>query len=124
MSEQRINPDRDFYNLLEGLSREAKTERLECAVTLLKSLISALRHHDVASVPPGFLTVDGWFDLLNHWETVLNSFPKRQVNYSMLFFKEVLNRPEFKVPPMSPLLTELATLMENYSEHLDSKAAA
>ncbi|HIJ84771.1 MAG: hypothetical protein HW380_3674 [Magnetococcales bacterium] len=124
MSIQRINPDRDFSSLLEDLSREAKAERLECAVTLMESLVSALSRHNTASVPPGFLTVDGWLSLLNQWETVLKNSSRRHVNFSRSFFKDVLNRPMFKVPPMSPLLTELVTLMENYSETLDSKVAA
>ncbi|MBF0110646.1 MAG: hypothetical protein HQL76_15865 [Magnetococcales bacterium] len=124
MPAHRVDPDRMFFDLLEGLVREARTERLECAAMMLKSLISALRFHDTGSVPPGFLTVEGWFGLLNHWEGVLKSSQKRQIHYSMSFLKEALKKPELRVPPMSPLLTELVTLMETHSQHQESREAA
>lgn len=124
MAVQRINPDIEFFNLLGGLSKEARAERLECAVVLLDALASALTDHRTHSAPPGFLTVDGWIHLLNRWEEILKSTSKRHVDYSRSFFKDVINRSVFKAPPMSPLLAELLTLMENYAEPLDSRAAA
>lgn len=124
MFAQRTNQNREFFELLEGLSREAKAERLECASLLTNSLIAILQHYDVPSAPSGFLTVDGWFNLLGQWETILKSSTTRQIDFSRSFFQDVLNRPVFNVPPISPLLTGLVTLMANHCESLHSRAAA
>lgn len=124
MFAQRTHPDRELFERLEGLSQEAKAERLECASLLTNTLIATLQRYDVPSAPSGFLTVDGWFNLLGQWEIILKSSTARQIDFSRSFFQEVLKRPVFNVPPLSPLLTGLVALMANHSESLHSRVAA
>lgn len=124
MAAQRTIPDRAFFELLEELAREAKAERLECAVTLMETLRMVVRQYKARFATPGYVTVEGWLHLLTQWENNLKGSPRRHITYAVAFFQEAVNREECKVPPISPLLSALLTLMAKHTAALDSKAAA
>ncbi|MBF0416031.1 MAG: hypothetical protein HQL79_09725 [Magnetococcales bacterium] len=124
MAAQRTTPERTFFELLGGLAREAKAERLECAVTLMETLRMVVREYRAHSATPGYVTVEGWLHLLTQWENNLKASPRRHITYAIAFFQEAIKREECKVPPVSPLLSALLTLMAEHTAALDSKAAA
>lgn len=98
---------------LQNLMDNAKSERLECAVSLIEALQISLAA-DQASVgaPPGTLTVRGWWGLLGRWERHLQAARLPQVKYARPFFQEAMKGDVFSETPMVALFQELVEMME------------
>lgn len=114
----------DIQQTLHNLVQEAKMERLECAVTLIKVLQDALNIPTGKATPVGFLTVQSWLALLNRWELILQKTPQRHVYFSGQFLNDVITRGHLQAPPVGGLLAGLAALVERFAQSMNTKVAA
>ncbi len=98
---------------IRNLIQEAKNERLEFAVPLIKTLqmsvlsASGRRH----GAPPGSLTVDDWLNLITNWEQQLGGVKPRQMQFGIEFFKEAMEQDETPYSAFSSVLQVLVDMM-------------
>lgn len=102
---------------LSAILAEARRERLECAIPLIQTLqFSIAKEHSSRAMPPGVLTVNGWMNLLNHWDNQLDAVKKRQIFYAKPFFTESLEKLIAVQSPLAILFQELLEMMEKRLE--------
>ncbi|MEO5377432.1 MAG: hypothetical protein H7832_06580 [Magnetococcus sp. DMHC-6] len=108
----RIASREETQQHLHQLIQEAKMERLECALPMIESLNKALTLEYTANgAPPGTLTVEGWFSLLNRWERQILTLTPRQLQYTKEFFQDLLPRFEKLDSPLTSILGQLALIL-------------
>ncbi|MBF0588369.1 MAG: hypothetical protein HQL53_04505 [Magnetococcales bacterium] len=99
---------------IRNLIQEAKNERLEFAVPLIKSLqMSVLGSSGrKRGAPAGSLTVDDWLTLITNWEQQLGAVRPRQVEYGIQFFKEAMEKDDVPYSSFSSVLQVLVDMMQ------------
>lgn len=103
---------REIHNSLKKLSHEARTERLECAVSMIDELRMMLSKEDHKGAPTGYLTVQGWSELLSKWDHHLRGISSRKIKYTVQFISEVMKRDGMYAPPMGVLLNEMESALK------------
>ncbi|MBF0195902.1 MAG: hypothetical protein HQL71_15185 [Magnetococcales bacterium] len=104
---------RKIQESLQSLSEEAQRERLECAVAMFDDLRSVLAEEDSKGSPTGYLTVQGWTNLLNCWDNNIVGASARKIKYMISFIDDVMGREGMYAPPLGFLFGEMKTFLEN-----------
>lgn len=114
----------DPRRILDHLSREARTERLDFALPLIEAIrVAFALDQTMGNAPPGTLTVQGWLGLLQRWELLLEEMAPRRIHFAVGFFRELLQRGELERLPMGAVLVQLVALMEQVRNDAARQAA-
>ena len=124
MSMEHLAYTTDPNPILDMLSQETKSERMEFALPLIESMrVSFALNKTMGDTPPGTLTVQGWMGLLSRWERILAEMPPRRIHFSIDFFREILDRKELGQSPIGAVLEQLLEMMASYQQEESRQAA-
>ncbi|MBF0293745.1 MAG: hypothetical protein HQL96_01035 [Magnetococcales bacterium] len=110
---------------LRNLQQRVDEARLDCARPLIDALRHAvLRDSQMVGAPPGTLTVQGWFTLIERWEDELERIPARRARYVKSFLQELLEQAEVAGSPIGMAIEELCSLVDANSGSSNTRQAA
>ncbi|MBF0178735.1 MAG: hypothetical protein HQM03_01780 [Magnetococcales bacterium] len=110
---------------LRNLQERVDAERLDCARPLIDALRHAvMRDAQLAGTPPGTLTVQGWFNLIERWEDELERIPSRRARYVKSFLQDLLEQAEVAGSPIGMAIEELCALVDDTAGAKSTRQAA
>ncbi len=115
----------EIMTTLRNLQERVDAERLDCARPLIDALRHAvMRDAQLAGTPPGTLTVQGWFNLIERWEDELERIPSRRARYVKSFLQDLLEQAEVAGSPIGMAIEELCALVDDTAGAKSTRQAA